>query len=141
MFLSFTLLQFQINLGPFEGPACLVFLTPPAHPGVPLVWLHVGQTCSVSFLAFKRVTHGSTIKTHFPSPLLFHGLVGPVGHLEQTTNKVRHCHGSVIFIRSSLFGHVNNPPLGKRRNIIVKNGYFILFLSSHEVPLLKVFSF
>ena len=38
-----------------------IFLTPPALPGVPVVWFHVRQTYSLRSLAFKRVTHESTI--------------------------------------------------------------------------------
>ena len=40
------------------------------------------QTCSLSSLTFKKVTRGSAIKSHFPSPLL--PQVGVAGRLEQT---------------------------------------------------------
>ena len=44
--------------------------TPPALSGAPGVWFSVRQTYSLSFFAFKRVTHRRAIKTQFPSPLL-----------------------------------------------------------------------
>ena len=45
---------------------CLFFPTPTAFSRVHVVWFHVRQINFLSSLAFKRVTRGRTIKTHFP---------------------------------------------------------------------------
>ena len=62
------------------------FLSPPALSRVLVIRFYGQRTYSLSSLTFKRVTHGSAIKTHFSSPLLPKVLVGATGHLDHTNN-------------------------------------------------------
>ena len=69
------------------GWVLYVFLTPPALPKVPEARFNMGQTYSLSSLAFKRVTHGRAFTSTFSLPLLPQVHEGATGHLEQTNNQ------------------------------------------------------